>query len=121
MRAERKLFTLILEQWTGGDIYNRSKLREGFIKHNEHVRVIVPKENLLVFEARDGWEPLCKFLGKPVPEGPYPRINEGSNAANIHKPLFLMAYIKFASKVIAVPVVAWGISWGLRRYGWSWH
>ena len=29
----------------------------------------------LVFEARDGWEPLCDFLGKPVPSDPYPRSN----------------------------------------------
>ena len=24
-----------------------------------------------------GWEPLCKFLNKPIPENPFPRINEG--------------------------------------------
>ena len=23
-----------------------------------------------------GWEPLCKFLDLPVPEGPYPRVND---------------------------------------------
>ena len=27
----------------------------------------VPKENLLVWNLKDGWEPLCKFLGKPIP------------------------------------------------------
>ena len=27
----------------------------------------------MVLNAKQGWEPLCKFLGKPVPEGPYPR------------------------------------------------
>ena len=32
-------------------------------------------ERLLVFEASQGWEPLCAFLGVPVPDTPYPREN----------------------------------------------
>jgi hypothetical protein len=35
----------------------------------------VPPERLLVFEAKDGWQPLCEFLGVPVPDVPYPRVN----------------------------------------------
>ena len=41
---------------------------------------MVPKENLLVWNVKDGWEPLCNFLGKPVPEGPLPHDNKtGTN------------------------------------------
>ena len=40
----------------------------------------MPKENLLVWNVKDGWEPLCNFLGKPVPEGPLPYDNKtGTN------------------------------------------
>jgi hypothetical protein len=35
----------------------------------------VPPERLLVWNARDGWEPICKALGLPVPEEPFPRTN----------------------------------------------
>jgi len=35
----------------------------------------VPKENLLVFSAADGWEPLCNFLNVPVPPIPFPSVN----------------------------------------------
>jgi hypothetical protein len=35
----------------------------------------LPPERLLVFELGDGWEPLCRFLGKPVPEIPFPQTN----------------------------------------------
>ena len=28
----------------------------------------VPKENLLVWDLKEGWEPLCKFLNKPIPD-----------------------------------------------------
>ena len=40
------------------------------------VRKLVPEENLLEFHVKQGWEPLCEFLGEPVPEGPFPRTND---------------------------------------------
>ena len=36
----------------------------------------MPKERLLIHEAKDGYEPLCKFLNLPVPDEAYPRLNE---------------------------------------------
>ncbi len=38
--------------------------------HIEEVKSTLPADRLLVFEVKDGWEPLCAFLDKPVPEGP---------------------------------------------------
>jgi len=35
----------------------------------------VPSERLLVYEPGEGWEPLCDFLGLPVPATPYPKVN----------------------------------------------
>ena len=35
----------------------------------------VPKEQLLVWDLKDGWEPLCKFLNVPIPDEPIPRCN----------------------------------------------
>ena len=50
------------------DIYNR---------HNEEVKRVVPPERLLVYQVKDGWEPLCAFLGVPVPEKrPFPHAND---------------------------------------------
>lgn len=46
-----------------------------FNRHNEAVKEICPPEKLLVFEAKDGWGPLCKFLGVDIPETDYPRSN----------------------------------------------
>ena len=42
-------------------------------------------ENLLVFESKDGWEPLCKFLEVPVPNEPYPRVNDTQEFNNRRK------------------------------------
>jgi len=45
--------------------------------HLEEVRRTVPAERLLVFDVKEGWEPLCRFLGQPVPQDvPFPRLND---------------------------------------------
>jgi hypothetical protein len=46
-----------------------------FNRHNEEVRRVIPPERLLVFEVKQGWTPLCKFLGVPVPATPFPLTN----------------------------------------------
>ncbi len=43
--------------------------------HNDAVKRAVPNDRLLVFDVADGWEPLCAFLGVPVPASPFPRMN----------------------------------------------
>jgi len=65
---------LILEGEFGGDLSRENAIRV-YQAHNEAVRNAVPREKLLVFNARDGWEPLCAFLGVAVPATPYPKTN----------------------------------------------
>ena len=40
------------------------------------MRTAIPPERLLVFDVKNGWEPLCRFLAKPVPAMPFPRTND---------------------------------------------
>jgi hypothetical protein len=57
-----------------------------FKDHIEEVKRMVPKERLLIFEARHGWEPLCAFLDVPVPVNkPYPHENDGRTIRQILK------------------------------------
>ena len=51
-------------------------LAKFFEEWNEQVKKDVPAERLLIHDARQGWEPLCAFLGKPIPDAPYPRVND---------------------------------------------
>lgn len=46
-----------------------------FEKHNQAVRDTIAPERLLVYQPGDGWEPICKFLGVPVPKSDYPHTN----------------------------------------------
>lgn len=39
------------------------------------IRGLVPKERLLEWSVDEGWEPLCAFLGKEVPDEPFPHAN----------------------------------------------
>lgn len=53
-------------------------LEATFLAHHEAVKAAIPADRLLVHEAKDGWEPLCAFLGVAVPDQPYPRTNNRS-------------------------------------------
>jgi len=53
-------------------------LEAAFVAHADSVRAAIPTDQLLVFEAREGWEPLCSFLGVTVPDEPFPRSNNRS-------------------------------------------
>ena len=50
-------------------------LVRAFIAHNEAVKETIPADQLLIFDVREGWAPLCNFLGVPVPDGDFPRTN----------------------------------------------
>ena len=57
-----------------------------FKKHIEEVKRVVPADRLLIFDARQGWEPLCSFLNVPVPVGqPYPHKHKGNLVRNVLK------------------------------------
>jgi hypothetical protein len=59
----------------GGRLDDRSHAIEVFERHNAAVIENVPRDQLLVFQAREGWESLCRFLEVDVPAEAYPRTN----------------------------------------------
>lgn len=55
----------------------RANARSIYDRH--HARIMEAKatpSELLIFDLKDGWAPLCQFLDKPVPEEAFPRVNE---------------------------------------------
>jgi Sulfotransferase domain len=66
---------------------DKETLVQLFKEHDEEVKNCVPADRLLWFETGvDGWEKLCKFLGKEVPSTPWPHINSSEDfKANIQK------------------------------------
>jgi hypothetical protein len=47
-----------------------------FEQHIAEVKATIPAGRLLVFDVQEGWRPLCRFLGRPIPDEPFPQVNE---------------------------------------------
>jgi hypothetical protein len=50
-------------------------LANAFEAHTEAVKAAIPPERLLVYEVKEGWSPICEFLGVPDTGEPFPRTN----------------------------------------------
>ena len=61
--------------------------------HIADVKAGLPPERLLVFEVKDGWAPLCEFLGKPIPDEPFPRVNDKAQFHKMIKSMNRLAYV----------------------------
>ena len=57
------------------------------------VKRAVPKDRLLVFNVNDGWEPLCNFLDVPIPDQPFPRVNDTKEIQQSMKMMYAKAYV----------------------------
>jgi len=54
---------------------SRDDIIKAFENRADEVKKAVPPHRLLVYEVKDGWEPLCAFLETPVPSTPFPNTN----------------------------------------------
>ena len=71
----RWAFEIIWDRLFDGRMDNKDHVIDVFNQHNQAVIDELPPEKLLVFDAKMGWDPLCKFLSVPAPETEYPRTN----------------------------------------------
>lgn len=61
-------------KWFGRNT-NKEMLKLKYRAHNAYVLQNAPKDKLLVFRVSEGWGPLCKFLGLPIPNEDFPHKN----------------------------------------------
>ncbi|HEY5680479.1 MAG TPA: sulfotransferase [Pseudomonadales bacterium] len=66
---------LVVKGAFGGNIDSAAHAVEIFEAHTAEVMANIPSERLLVFDVREGWEPLCNFLQRDVPAAAFPRVN----------------------------------------------
>ncbi len=79
----RNLFQVIMlndkstwKKYFEGNFKDKNYAIQRFNDHIEDVKKSIPKERLLIFESKDGWEPLCDFLNVEIPSEPYPNSNK---------------------------------------------
>ncbi|MBT2228851.1 sulfotransferase family protein [Nonomuraea sp. NEAU-A123] len=53
---------------------------EVFQRHTAEVTDALPADRVLIYQSGQDWQPLCDFLGVPVPDQPYPRLNDRQSA-----------------------------------------
>jgi hypothetical protein len=71
----KPFFDMLARRRGGKSLQDRDFMLASFKRHTEEVTTTVPAERLLVFNVAQGWAPLCAFLGVPVPDTPFPRVN----------------------------------------------
>lgn len=80
-----------------GKGWSKKEVISSFIEHNNNVISTCPKDKLLVFEVAQGWKPLCDFLQVPVPDVPFPHVNDTKE---------FQKHVQFANVVgYAIPIV----------------
>ncbi len=65
--------------WSGqfeGKFEDKEFVRSKFMEHEAEVKRTVKPENLLIYNFKEGWKPLCNFLGKPIPNVPFPHTHQ---------------------------------------------
>jgi Sulfotransferase domain len=71
---------LIWRETFDGRFRERDHALRVFRDHNQAVQETIPAEKLLIFDVKQGWQPLCQFLGLPVPAGePFPHLSDTSS------------------------------------------
>ena len=70
-----KFADIIIAEKTFGRDFGAASVIAAFERHNAEVQRVIPADRLLVFEAAQGWTPLCDFLGVAVPATDFPRTN----------------------------------------------
>lgn len=66
----------------GQDVPDHETLIKAYEAHNEQVIEAIPSERLLVYDVKEGWDPLCEFLGVSAPQGDFPRVNSSEEFAS---------------------------------------
>lgn len=84
--------------------------------HNEWLKRIVPPERLYFFCVKEGWEPLCRILDKPISDEPFPRANERAAMKELREEIMSQVFVRWGSIFGALAVGAIGVVIGM-RYG----
>jgi hypothetical protein len=108
MRDFRRMLDRLV--WDGmfhGRFEDKAYAIEVFNRHNEQVRRVTSPDRLLVYEVKDGWGPLCSFLGVPIPDGkPFPHLNDAeefrSRIGQAARTMRLVAWVALVLAVLAL-------------------
>jgi hypothetical protein len=75
-RMYRMTKAMVWDGIFGGRFSEKEYAIEVFRRHNQEVVDSVDPGNLLVYDVKQGWAPLCAFLGVEAPPEDFPHVND---------------------------------------------
>jgi hypothetical protein len=99
---------LIWQRSHQGTMADRDKAIALYRQHIADVQAAVPADRLLVFSAKQGWPPLCEFLGVPVPASAFPDVNDRAAIKKTLRKLTRGAYAILGLGTTAVAAIIYG-------------
>ena len=76
--AQRAMVRDLMARRFTPDWGDETAARSAYEQHNARVRALAPPERLVEWQPGDGWEPIARALGVPVPDEPFPHRNTGA-------------------------------------------
>ncbi|MFG3038147.1 sulfotransferase family protein [Streptomyces sp. NPDC048330] len=70
--------TLVWDGVFDGRFEDKDHAIAAYHRHNEEVVRVLGADNVLVYDVKQGWEPLCAFLGVDVPQEEFPHANDSA-------------------------------------------
>ena len=93
----------------------KARSKEMYKKHYALVRSVTPKDRLLEFDLASGWEPLCTFLGKPIPDVPFPHKNDSASNKKGFKELAAIGMKRILKRVVLGLTIVGVLTLGLYK------
>ncbi len=106
----RAYMDLMRRMWAAQGVFSGAELRPGQLaeaisRYQQQVQRNIPEDRLLVWNVREGWEPLCRFLEVDVPRAQFPRLNDSKMFVDriIDGSLIVLQQWRAAGGVIEAP------------------
>lgn len=109
MRHFPTYIDLLRNQWVV--LYGKPEpaTREHWERHVEYLKRVVPEDRLVFFDVKAGWEPLCRVLGKEVPDVEFPRINDGRAIEELTRRFITKGLVRWGVVLLTVGVGLAGV------------
>ncbi|KAJ7238666.1 P-loop containing nucleoside triphosphate hydrolase protein [Mycena rebaudengoi] len=95
------------------DSITETHAKERYVAYNARIRALVPPELLIEYEMGEGWRRLCEFLGKDVPDVPFPHKNDAKMILDGSRKQIWRIYRRAVGKILALTSVLVAIAWAI--------
>lgn len=93
--------------WVGlfkNNFSDRESTKLVYYEHIESVKKIIPVDKLLIYNVKEGWEPLCEFLDVDVPGIPFPKVNDTAEMLRNFAIIKMLPYV-FILSIATISVI----------------